>query len=97
MENGAAVRVAGIVINRQRPGTAKGVTFMTLEDETGQVNLVVWRKVAERQRKIFLGARLLGVTGVLQRQGDVLHLVAGRLEDHSALLGRLPTRSRDFQ
>ena len=96
VKDGAPVRVAGIVINRQRPGTAKGVTFMTLEDETGQVNLVVWRKVAERQRKVFLGARLLGVTGVLQRQGDVLHLVAGRLEDHSTLLGRLQTRSRDF-
>ncbi len=96
MKHGERVRVAGIVINRQRPGTAKGVTFMTLEDETGQVNLVVWSKIAEKQRRVFLGARLLGVTGVLQVEGEVLHLVAHRLEDHTALLGALVTRSRDF-
>src|SRR5690606_40111124 len=83
------VRVAGLVINRQRPGTAKGVIFMTLEDETGHANLILWRKVAERQRRVMLGARLLGVTGVLQHKHGVLHVVAGRLEDHSRLIGSL--------
>ncbi|HEX7029096.1 MAG TPA: error-prone DNA polymerase [Gammaproteobacteria bacterium] len=95
-EDGVRIRVAGLVINRQRPGTAKGVMFMTLEDETGQTNVILWRKVAERQRKVMLNARLLGVSGILQRHGGVLHLVAERLEDHSALLGGLVTRSRDF-
>ncbi|MDX1453964.1 MAG: error-prone DNA polymerase [Gammaproteobacteria bacterium] len=90
------VRVAGIVINRQRPSTAKGVTFMTLEDETGQVNLIIWRKLAEQQRKVMLQSRLLVVDGQLQRQGDVLHVIAGNLEDRSEWLGRLATRSRDF-
>ncbi len=94
--DGSTVRVAGLVINRQRPGTAKGVIFMTLEDETGHANLILWRKVAERQRRVMLGARLLGVTGVLQHKHGVLHVVAGRLEDHSRLIGSLLTRSRDF-
>ncbi|MBI2316794.1 MAG: hypothetical protein HYU75_07225 [Betaproteobacteria bacterium] len=69
---------------------------MTLEDETGYVNVVVWRDVTERQRRELLGARLMGVEGVLEREGEVVHLVARRLADHSALLGRLATRSRDF-
>jgi error-prone DNA polymerase len=92
----AHVQTAGIVTTRQRPGSAEGVTFVTLEDETGYVNLIVWRRLAERQRQILLGSRLLGVWGQVQRQGDVLHVVAIRLEDYSALLGRLPTPSRDF-
>jgi len=96
LRDGTLVRVAGLVINRQRPGTAQGVTFMTLEDETGHVNVILWRKVTERQRKVMLGARLLGVAGILQRHGEVMHLVAGHLEDHTELLGRLETHSRDF-
>jgi error-prone DNA polymerase len=94
--HGRLARAAGLVINRQRPGTAGGAVFVTLEDETGTVNVVVWRDLAERQRRILLGASLLGVVGVLEREGDVLHLVAGRLEDHSELLGGLVARSRDF-
>jgi error-prone DNA polymerase len=94
--DGTPLTAAGIVINRQRPGTASGVTFMTLEDETGQVNVIVWRDVAERDRKALIGARLMLVTGVLQRQGAVVHLIAGKLADQSRLLGRLLTRSRDF-
>lgn len=90
------VQAAGIVTTRQRPGSAAGVTFVTLEDETGSVNVIVWPRLAERQRQILLEARLLGVRGELQRQGDVLHLVAARLTDHTALLGDLLTRSRDF-
>jgi len=89
-------RCAGLVINRQRPGAAGGVVFLTLEDEAGSTNIVIWKDLAERQRQIILNAQLLGVVGIWERQGDVCHLVAGRLEDHSHLLGELPTRSRDF-
>jgi error-prone DNA polymerase len=96
LEDRSRVHAAGIVTARQRPGSAAGVTFVTLEDETGYVNLIVWRRLAERQRRVLLGARLLGVWGELQRQGDVLHVIATHLEDHTALLGSLPSRSRDF-
>jgi len=96
IENGRRVRYAGLVINRQRPGSARGVTFVTLEDETGHANIIVWSKVAEAQRRALLGSRLMEVTGRVQREGDVLHLVAERLEDRSALLGALMIRSRDF-
>jgi len=91
------ISTAGLVISRQRPGSAKGVFFLTLEDETGHVNLIVWERVALRQRQVLLEAQLLGVTGKIQRQGDVLHVVANRLEDHSRLLGRLTMRSRNFR
>ena len=94
--HGARGRMAGIVTCRQRPGTAKGVVFVTLEDETGYVNVIVWNALVERQRRELLAARLLGVDGEIQREGDVLHLVARRLTDHTALLGRLATASRDF-
>jgi error-prone DNA polymerase len=89
-------RAAGLVTNRQRPGAAGGVVFLTLEDEDGSVNVVVWKDLAERQRHIVVEAQLLGVVGIWERRGDVCHLVAGRLEDHSHLLGALQTRSRDF-
>jgi error-prone DNA polymerase len=91
------VHAAGLVITRQRPGSANGVIFVTLEDETGHVNLIVWERIAERQRRILLESRLLGVWGRVQRDGDVLHIIAGRLEDHSGMLGRLAARSRDFE
>ncbi len=94
--HGRPVRAAGIVIGRQRPDTASGVVFVTLEDETGCVNVIVWRDLGEKQRRELLGAKLMGVYGVLERQGEVVHLVAKRLIDHSALLGRLATKSRDF-
>ena len=96
LPNGTPVTAAGLVINRQRPGSANGVTFMTLEDDTGHVNVIVWPQVAERQQRVLTGARLMAVRGVLQRDGDVLHVVARRLEDHSALIGDLAVRSRDF-
>ena len=95
--HGRLARAAGLVIGRQRPGTAAGVTFVTLEDETGQVNVVVWRDLAERQRRELLGSRLLAVYGVLERQGRVVHLIAKRLRNMSALLGDLHTQSRDFR
>jgi error-prone DNA polymerase len=94
--HGQLIRAAGIVTGRQRPGTASGVTFVTLEDETGYINVVVWRDLAERQRKELLGSRLLGVYGTIEKKGKVVHLIAGRLVDHSALLGRVVTASRDF-
>jgi error-prone DNA polymerase len=96
LPHGRLVRAAGLVINRQRPGTASGVTFLTLEDETGHVNVVVWRDLAERQRRELLGARLLAVYGTLERQGEVAHLIAGHLRDLTPLLGKLVTHSRDF-
>jgi len=95
--DGTPVRCGGIVVTRQRPGSASGVTFVTVEDETGPANLIVWRSLGDRQRRVLLGARLLEVRGVVQREGDVLHVVARRLEDRSALLGELQARSRDFR
>lgn len=94
--HGQMVRAAGLVTCRQRPGTASGVVFVTLEDETGTVNVVVWRDVSQRQRRVLIGAQLLAVHGVLERDGEVAHLIAGRLEDLSPMLGELVTQSRDF-
>jgi len=94
--NGQLARACGIVTVRQRPGTAKGVLFLTIEDETGNVNVIVWASLVEQQRREVLNAHLLGVYGVWQREGEVRHLVAKRLVDMSHLLGNLDTRSRDF-
>ncbi len=93
---GMRARTAGLVLVRQRPGTASGVTFVTVEDETGVTNLIIWRKLAERHRQVVYESQLLAVEGIVQREGEVLHLVAERLADRSAWLGRLVTRSRDF-
>jgi error-prone DNA polymerase len=92
----ALIRAAGIVVGRQRPGTATGIVFVTLEDETGWTNVVVKPALVDKQRRELLGATLLGVYGQLQREGRVVHLVAKRLVDLSAWLGRLATTSRDF-
>ncbi|MBP6077800.1 MAG: error-prone DNA polymerase [Xanthomonadales bacterium] len=92
----ARVRVAGLVTVRQRPGTASGVTFVTLEDETGIVNLVIWLRLAEAQRRVLLESRLLAVDGRVQRANGVQHVIAERLHNYTALLGDLATRSRDF-
>jgi error-prone DNA polymerase len=96
LAHGSRARAAGLVTCRQRPDTASGVIFVTLEDETGCVNVVVWRDLAERQRRELLGARLLAVDGRIERDGDVVHLMARRLADRSALLGELLAPSRDF-
>ena len=90
------IRAAGIVVGRQRPGTATGIVFVTLEDESGLTNVVVQPWLVEKQRRELLGATLLGVYGQLQVEGEVVHLVAKRLVDLSAWLGRLETSSRDF-
>ena len=98
--HGSIARAAGLVTCRQRPDTRSGVVFVTLEDESGCVNVVVWSDLFERQRKELLGARLLGVEGVVQREGLVVHLLARRFVDHSLLLSRLlgplAVRSHDF-
>jgi error-prone DNA polymerase len=94
--DGRLARGCGLVTVRQRPGTAKGVVFVTLEDETGNVNVIIWPSLLEKQRKEALGAALLAVYGTWQCQGEVRHLVAQRLVDMSHLLGELQTTSRDF-
>ncbi|HEX6260560.1 MAG TPA: error-prone DNA polymerase, partial [Woeseiaceae bacterium] len=94
---GRQVRVAGLVITKQRPGTASGVTFITLEDETGHANLIVWRKTAEEQRGVLLGARLMGIEGELQIEGKVIHVIVRKMIDHSRLLGALTVSSREFR
>jgi len=93
---GQLARASGLVTHRQQPGTAKGVVFVTLEDETGAVNVIVWPSVAAAQRRTLLGASLLTVYGVWQREGEVRHLVAKTLVDHTAFLQGLVARSRDF-
>ena len=94
------VRTTGIVVCRQRPATASGVTFVTLEDETGVLNVVVWRATADKYRRELLGATLLTVYGHVERVSTagtpLIHLIAERLVDHSALLGGLTVRSHDF-
>ena len=90
------VSAAGLVIGRQRPSTASGVIFVTLEDETGYVNIVVWPSFVEAQRKVLLKAKFMLVHGILQRDEDVSHLIAGRLEDRTAWITELEVKSRDF-
>ena len=94
--NGTLVITAGLVITRQRPGSAGGVIFVTMEDETGHVNLIVWDSVAVAQRAALLESRLLEVRGKLQREGEVQHVIAQRLTNLSALLGDLAVASRNF-
>ena len=99
--HGRLARASGLVTHRQRPETAKGTMFVTLEDDTGAVNVIVWASVAEAQRKPLLGATLLTVYGQWQRQGEgdeaVMHLVATKMIDHTHLLNGLVSRSRDFR
>ncbi len=94
---GRLARASGLVTHRQRPDTAKGTVFVTLEDETGTVNVIVWPRVVESQRRPLLSAKLLTVYGQWQREGEVMHLVASRLIDHTPLLQGLESRSRDFR
>ncbi len=93
LPSGRRVSVAGLVLVRQRPGTASGVIFATLEDETGIANVIVWPKIFERYRGIVLGARLMRVTGKLQSEQSVIHVVAEKLEDLTPLLSLLSDAS----
>ena len=95
--NGRLVRYCGIVTLRQQPETANGTVFISLEDETGVVQVICWKSLRDAQRKELLRSRLLVVYGTWQREGDVKNLIAGRLEDLTPMLGRLATQSRDFR
>jgi len=99
---GARIAVAGLVILRQRPGTAKGVIFLTLEDETGVVNVTVWRAMDEKFRRAVIAGRMLRVTGRLQRAHSVTHVLAEQIEDISDMLDLLlapdqPTMPAQFR
>ena len=95
--NGRLARACGIVTHRQRPATAHGTVFLNLEDETGNVNVIVWNSLAEEQRQVLRNAQIMGVFGVWQREGEVCNLVARRLVDYTYLLAQLQTPSRDFK
>lgn len=97
VEHGRLVSVAGLVIGRQRPQTASGVIFVTLEDEFGMINVVVWRDLADRQRRVLAQSQLLRIDGHLESSSGVRHVIAGRLTDLTPLLTGLDVRSRDFQ
>ena len=97
IRDGQIVRTSGIVTLRQQPETAKGTIFVSLEDEHGTTQVIVWRGVKEAQRQVLLESRLLAVKGRWQRQGEVCNLIAEKLADLSPLLGRLATESRDFR
>jgi error-prone DNA polymerase len=97
LKEGAWVSVAGVVLVRQRPGSAKGVVFMTIEDETGIANAVIWSKTLERYRKVVMGARLILVRGRIQRHDDIIHVVSAQLEDRSSWLVELSECSEDFK
>lgn len=92
----SVVSVIGLVTGRQSPGTASGVTFITLEDHTGNCNVVVWQATANAQKQAFLSAKILKVTGIIEREGDVIHIIAGRLSDLSSYIAGLINKSRDF-
>lgn len=96
-EPGSPISVAGLVIGRQRPQTASGVVFVTLEDEFGLVNVIVWHDLAERQRRPLVQSQLLRVDGHLEAADGIRHVIAGRLTDLSPLLTGLEVRSRDFR
>ena len=94
--SGARVKISGLVTCRQRPGSAKGVVFMTIEDESAVANVIVWPKVFERVRPVVLGARYVAVTGQVQEESDVIHVVADTLEDLTVLLARLAEQGADI-
>ena len=94
---GSRARSAGLVTVRQGPPTAHGTVFVTLEDEHGPMNVIVWQRVAQEYRRVLIESVLLGIEGEVQAQGDVRHLVARRLVDYSDLLPELASQSRDFR
>lgn len=89
--------VAGLVLVRQKPGSAKGVMFITVEDETGIANIVVWPSLFEKRRRIVLGASMMAIQGKIQREGDVVHLIARQLDDLSGDLSSLSNRNAEFR
>jgi len=97
VKSGDRVSVAGLVLVRQRPGTAKGVIFMTLEDETGVANIIVWPKAFERLRAVVIGARFVAVSGKLQNEAGVIHVIAERMDDLTPMLGQLSAEGREIE
>ncbi|MGR5132208.1 error-prone DNA polymerase [Vibrio alfacsensis] len=95
-EHKSLVTVVGVVTGRQSPGTAAGVTFFTLEDDTGNINVVVWRATARAQKQAYLTSKVLMVKGILEREGEVTHVIAGKLIDCTHNLAELQSKSRDF-
>jgi len=91
-KDGRYIWLAGLVLVRQRPGSAKGVMFITIEDESGIANLIIWPRMFEQNRRIVMGARMLGLYGQVQREGEVVHVIAKKLIDLSPLLGSLGQR-----
>jgi error-prone DNA polymerase len=96
MRDGASCKLAGLVLVRQRPGSAKNVTFVTLEDETGVANLVIWAQLYEKQRRLILTGSMFGVSGRVQREGDAVHIVAYKLFDLSEALASIGERDSVF-
>jgi error-prone DNA polymerase len=96
LPHGSRIRACGLITMRQRPMTASGTIFLTLEDETGFVNAVVWPRLFEKQRAEILGSQILAIDGTLETDGDVHHLIADRVHDFSHLAGSLQSKSRDF-
>ena len=94
--DGSWLTTAGLVLVRQMPGSAKGVMFITIEDETGIANLIVWPSVFEQHRRVILAARMLAVQGRIQREGEVVHLIAQRLQDLSGMLASVGEREAAF-
>ncbi|EGG76327.1 Error-prone DNA polymerase 1 [Gluconacetobacter sp. SXCC-1] len=92
-KDGKRLTVAGLVLVRQRPGSAEGVVFMTLEDETANMNVIIWPDLFDANRRVVLGGQMLAVTGMLQKEGDVVHLVAKEITDLSGLLADVGNRS----
>ncbi len=97
IEHGRHIAVAGLVTGRQKPSTASGVISVTLEDEHGMMNFVVWADLGERQRRELIDSQLMQVNGRLEYQGSVRYVIAGRLRNLAPLLTGLDVRSRDFQ
>ena len=87
--SGIIISVAGLVLVIQRPSTAKGITFITLEDETGTTNIIIWKKIFNKYRRTIIESRLLKITGKLQREGDICHIIAEHIEDISYMLDEI--------
>ena len=96
MRNGQVISIAGLVLVRQRPGSAKGVCFITLEDETGNMNIVIWKNLQERCRKTLMQSKIMLVKGVMECKDSVIHVIAGDLIDCSDSLKHFKSKSRDF-
>jgi error-prone DNA polymerase len=97
IRDGRCVSVAGLVLVRQRPGSANGVLFITLEDEPEIANLIVWPSLFEKQRRLVLSARMIGCHGKVQREGEVVHVIAEHLTDLSGLLGQIGERDEELR